>query len=82
MFIETEFLWLLRELEIVGSTMEMWRRLVGILKCLSQDRDSLLHYFSNARLLSSLGSSFSPPEHFPPALGRGVDWPAVIFVVT
>lgn len=28
------------------------------------------------------GSSFSPPGHSPPALGRGVDCSAVIFVVT
>lgn len=40
-----------------------------------------LHLFTG--LLPFLwGSSFSPPRHSPSALGRGVDWPAVIFVVT
>lgn len=60
------------------STVEMLRRQLGILKCVSQSGGSLLF---RCLPLSSQGRSFSLPGHFPLALGRAVDRPAVIFVV-
>lgn len=54
---ETEFPWLLRELEIVGSTVERGRRQVGILKCLS--RGFILSYTNSKACLLSSGASLS-----------------------